>query len=284
MWRYDFHIFYLAGQAVLTGNSPYSIPGFISPFPLAIVFSTIAWMPEPIAYSFYVSLCLFLLVKVVGRKFYWPLLSFPVFFNFFVGQVDLPLGLLAAILGTWSLPFLIIKPQVAIVLSPWIIRRSNHKDIILVLTIVLAFISLSFLIRPTWLIEWLEIVPTLSNYSRRDANLYWLVPTSLKSISMIIGLIIAIPLGLKTNKRRDSWSILHLFGPITNIYSVSILVEWIGPTEVFLSWVAIMISGEIHSGAPLFIIPVSILFKRKVIRNIKTIFIRVMDRMDIKTS
>ncbi|NTW09681.1 MAG: hypothetical protein HGA28_08980, partial [Anaerolineaceae bacterium] len=92
MWRYDFHLFYLAGQAVLSGQSPYSIVDFYAPYPIALLFALVAWLPETVAYALYLAGSLFLLWKVLGKKAIWPLLSFPVFFNLFVGQVDLQLG------------------------------------------------------------------------------------------------------------------------------------------------------------------------------------------------
>src|SRR5262245_22860376 len=122
MWRYDFHLFYLAGQAVLKGVSPYTITDFNPPFPLAVLFALVAWMPEPLAYVAYLAVCLWLMWKVLGKRTLWAALSFPVWFNLFVGQVDLPLALLASLIGPWSLPLMLIKPQVGFVVAPWIVR------------------------------------------------------------------------------------------------------------------------------------------------------------------
>ena len=55
--------------------------------------------------------------------------------------------------------------------------------------------------------------------------------------------------------------------PLTNIYSPSVLGEWIGPLEVGLSWaVIILVGGDIHNGAPLFIVALVIIIKT-VLKN-----------------
>jgi hypothetical protein len=261
VFLYDFHLFYRAGQAVLAGISPYTISDFYAPFPLALIFSLVSWIPELIVYLVYVITCIWLLWKLLGWKCIWALLSFPVLFGLFVGQVDLLLTLLIVTVGPWALPLQIIKPQVGFVTSPWYIRRLSRIQLLRVTLITIAFIGICFLVRPHWLIEWWNVIPAVVSYAKRDSNLYWLVSQSFKGIALIIGMIIALPLGFFIKDRRISFIILHLFSPLSNIYSASVLVEWIGPVEVVLSWIAIIIAGNIHSGAPLFVIGLSILFR-----------------------
>jgi hypothetical protein len=261
MWQYDFNLFFEAGQAVLKGLSPYTIYDFNPPYLLAMLFATVAWLPKMWVYAAYVAACIGLIWKIRKWQSIWVLLSFPVFFNLFVGQVDLLLALIAILAGPYALPLLLVKPQLAFVLAPWIIRHITRKELKIVALVSLAFVTLSFLIRPTWLQEWLHILPSVSQYARRDANLYWLVPTQFKSIAVVIGCLIALPLGFYLKDRRLSWNVLHLFAPLTNIYSASALLEWIGPIEFILSWLAILYVGDIHSGAPLFVVAVSILIR-----------------------
>ena len=265
MLLFDFNICYLAGRAVLAGQSPYSIVGFISPYPLAVLFALIAWLPEPVAYGVYLAGCLALLWKVVGRRSIWALLSFPVLFNLFVGQMDLPLGLLGAWLGPWSLPLMLVKPQVGFVVLPWAVRHAHWRQLVWPCVVAAAFLALCFVLRPTWLAEWLAFVPAVTDYARHDSNLYWLVPNGLKTIALVVGILVALPVGFLLRERRDSWIALHLFAPLTNIYSASVLAEWIGPLEVILSWLAIFVVGTIHSGAPLFVVALSILLRRAVV-------------------
>lgn len=266
MWRYDFHLFYLAGQAVLAGQSPYQVVDFNPPYPLAVLFAPLALLPEPIAYFLYLIVCLGLLWKAMGPRMIWPLLSFPVFFNLFVGQTDLAFGLFASLAGPWAFPVLIAKPQVAFVLSPWIIVHSTWKQLLFPGLVTLGFIGFCFVLRPTWVQEWLGIIPTVSQYAKRDANLYWLVPAQIKTVVLVIGSLLGLALGFWLKERRQSWTAAHLLAPLTNIYSASVLAEWIGPVEVVLSWIAILIVGNIHSGAPLFVVGLSILLRSLIKR------------------
>jgi hypothetical protein len=264
MWLYDFHICYLAGQAVLAGESPNLVPGFISPFPLAALFALIAWLPEPVAYGIYLACCLGLMWAVFKprRNIVWALLSFPVFFNLFVGQVDLPLALLGTLLGPWALPFLLAKPHLAFVVAPWIIRHSTPRQLMGAALGCLAFLGLCFLLRPAWVSEWLFIAPTLNEYSQRDSNLYWLVPETYKTFVVAIAAVTALGIGFLAEESLASRTILHLFAPLTNIYSASALAQWFSPIEMLLSWVAILaVGGKIHNGAPMFLIGCSILIR-----------------------
>jgi hypothetical protein len=261
VFLYDFHLFYRAGQAVLAGISPYTIPDFGVPFPIAVIFALVAWIPEPIVYCIYLITCLWLLWKVLRWRSIWALLCFPVFFGLFVGQVDLLLTLLVISFGPNLLPIMILKPQVGYAIAPWYIRRLTLKQLIMIISISVAFLGICFLVRPGWLTEWLQVVPTVTTYSRRDSNLYWLIPSNYKLFALVIGIVISLPLGYLVKDRQMSFIILHLFSPLSNIYSASVLVEWIGPIEVVLSWIAIIIVGNIHSGAPLFVIGLSILIR-----------------------
>src|SRR5438128_2267731 len=147
MWIYDFSRFYLAGRAVLAGQSPYTIVDFIEPYPLAVLFALVAWLPESVAYGAYLVGCLGLLWKVVGRRSIWPLLSFPVLFNLFVGQTDLPLGLLGAAMGPWALPLLLIKPQVGFVVVPWMARHTRWRQLVWPGALAAAFLAVCFALR-----------------------------------------------------------------------------------------------------------------------------------------
>ena len=264
MWIYDFHLFYMAGRAVLAGQSPYTIVDFNPPYPLAVLFALIAWLPEPVAYGAYLVGCFGLLWKVVGRRSIWPLLSFPVFFNLFVGQLDLPLGLLGASIGPWALPLMLVKPQVGFVVLPWTIRHTPWRRLVPPGVLAAVFLVVCFALRPTWVQDWLASVPAVTQYAQRDSNLYWLMPTGLKTIALLVGMLVALPVGYLARERRDSWIVLHLLAPLTNIYSASVLAEWIGPLEVLLSWLAILVVGTIHSGAPLFVIGLSIVLRRAI--------------------
>lgn len=263
MWQYDFGIFYSAGQAVLAGASPYAHWDFNSPYPLAILFAPLALLPQAIAYLVYLAANLWLIWKVMGKKAAWPLLSFPVLFCLFVGQVDLLLALAATAGFPWSLGLLIAKPQVLFVVAPFFALKMSRRDWLKAGAAAAVLLAASFLLRPGWVGEWSAAQPGFVFFSQHASNAYWLIPTNWgnpRAIVTVIGSLAALLIALRLKDRKQSWASLHLFGPLTNVYSASVLAEWIGPREALLSWLAILlVGGRIHEGAPLFVVGVSIL-------------------------
>jgi hypothetical protein len=261
VFLYDFHNFFLGGQAVLAGVSPYTVPDFLPPFPVAVIFALVAWLPEWLVYLAFLITCIWLLWKLLKWKCIWALLCFPVCFGIFVGQLDLLLTLLMVSIGPWALPLLIMKPQIGFVIAPWYIRRLTRRQVIGIKLIIVLFLGICFLIRPSWLSEWFSILPSVTTYARHDSNLHWLIPQKYTMIAYVIGTIVSLPLGFLLKDKEFSYTVLHLFSPLSNIYSASVLAEWIGPIEVILSWIAVIIVGNIHSGAPLFVIGLSLLIR-----------------------
>jgi hypothetical protein len=262
MWQYDFNLFYQAGQAVLSGNSPYTILHFNPPYPLAMLFALIAWLPQPVAYALYLLANLGLLWKVMGRQMGFALLAFPVFFALFVGQVDMLLALCALLLGPYALPLVALKPQLAFLIVPYCLLTATRKQLLWSSVIGLVILCLSLLMHPTWIVEWRFITPPVSMYAQHDSNLYWLIPPEIKIPVLVVGMMIGLLIALRTRNQQHSWVWLHLFAPLTNIYSASVLVKWIGPIEVILSWLAMFAMGNsIHFGAPLFVVGISILVR-----------------------
>jgi len=262
MWLFDFRIFYDAAQALLQGSSPYLVEGFYSPLPLALFFLPFALLPEIIAYALYLLLSAFLIWKLPKPQRYWALASFPVLFTFFVGQVDLQIALCAALLGPFALPFLLAKPQLGFVLLPWLLRDAKPRKLTKALLCTAGVLLLCFVIRPQWISEMLQAFPAMEEYSRRDSNLYWLMSHGSKALLIWIASPLALIVGYLFKERRDSWTVLHLFTPVSNIYSAAILFEWMGPIEALLSWLVIFaVGGDIHGGAPMFVVGLSILIR-----------------------
>ncbi len=267
MWQFDFHIYYQGGRAVLAGLSPYMVNGFFHPYLMAVLWAPLALLPEPVAYWVYVAGCVGLLWRATRWRGVWALLSFPVWFGLFVGQVDLPMALGIAWGGPWILPIAMARPQLGFVVAPWLLRQSGWRGLGKAALSGAALLLVCFLLRPNWVSEWRAAVPTLVEYSQHDSNLYWLVSRSVKDQFGLILSALALPAGFALRERRDSWAVLHLLTPVTNIYSASVLAEWIGPLEVALSWAAIFfVGGQIHTGAPMFGVGLAILVRAGIAR------------------
>jgi hypothetical protein len=262
LWLYDFDIFWRGGRSLLEGTSPYQVPGFYSPLPLAVLFAPLALLPLPVAYGIFVLGSLAMLWKAAGWRSGWALVSFPVLFTFFVGQVDLILALSAALLGPLALPFLLAKPQIAFVAAPWLLH-SDRRKLAMGVGALLGMLLLCFWLRPGWVSEWLASTPLRDEYARHDSNLYRLAPEGARTTLAWIFSPIALALGVWLRERRRSWAVLHLFTPVTNVYSAAALAEWIGPVEVLLSWAALLAVGnDVHHGAPVFVVALAILARR----------------------
>ena len=273
MFLYDFHIFYLGGKAVLAGLSPYTVADFNGPFPLALIFVPFALLPETIAYILYVGICLYLLWRLMRLKSIWALLSFPVWFNLFVGQVDLPLALLASLGNPILLALALVKPQVAFVVWPFALHRMKKREWIQFGITLAIFLGLSFILRPQWVQEFLTHSPAIGDYSIRTSNLYWIIPASLMNARVWITLLfagVALVVSFWVRDRRLNWSLLQLFAPLSNIYSAAMLAEWIGPIEVLLSWIVVfLMEGKIHSGMPMFVVGLSIIFRHLFVKKLE---------------
>lgn len=118
---WDFHIvFFPAGQALLRGESPYTVEGFYNPPWLAIFFLPFAMLPEEIAWRLFLSFSLALyfhaLIKLQSKflSLFLVLTSSYVFISLLYGNIDslVLLGMtLPPQIGIW---FLLLKPQMSL--------------------------------------------------------------------------------------------------------------------------------------------------------------------------
>jgi hypothetical protein len=265
MFHFDFLIFYFSGRAVWEGTSPYLVDGFISPYPLAVLFAPLALLTVSDAYVLYLAVNLFLLWKTMRRRMIWALLAFPVLFTLYVGQIDMVLALGIGLVP-WLLPLAIVKPQVGFVLAPWIVRRYSRLDWWKAAGVGGAFLALCFIMRPTWVGEWLAAQPQVNSYSIRASNLYYLVPAEWMDVRIIV-MTIFTPLALVAafwiKDRQISWTTAHLLAPLTNIYSAAILTEWIGPIELVVSYLPVFLTGGyIYAGLPMYFVGLTLLVRQ----------------------
>ncbi len=265
MWQYDFHLFYEGAKAILSGGSPYSQWDFNGPYPLAIFFIPFALLPEQIAYWLFTFLQVGLLAKIMKKRLLWALLFFPVLFTLFVGQVDLLLAQMALIGAPWTLGIIaLVKPQVAFVIAPWALRKLPLREWWKPALPALALLGLSLFLRPTWITEWRAGSPGMGFYTLHASNIYWLIPVKAelaRAWASVLCALLVLPAGFLLSQQSASWSLLQLFAPLTNIYSPAVLFQWVGPWEVLLSWLAMVIAGGIHQGGPYFVIGLLLLAK-----------------------
>lgn len=236
MWQFDFSIFCQAARALLQGASPYTVPGFISPLPLAVLFVPFALL-GPLGYPSYLALSLYLVYRS-SRVFLPALLSFPVAFCLFVGQVDMLIALPVFLCGPAWLFLLVAKPQLAFIL-PWYLARPT-KDLAVAAGLAAALLLTCFVIQPGWVGQWLA---SLSDYDHAS-NLNWFFDA--RALFFMAALLAAF-----MGARYHAWVAGYLLAPITNIYTASIFAPWLSWKGCALTWIAILLVGDIHHGAPM---------------------------------
>ena len=117
---FDFDFFWRAAQAILQGQSPYTISGFFSPYPVALLLTPLALLPFVVAYILWTVLKLWLLPMMVGRgQFLKALLFFPVAFDLLQGQLDLLVFTLSLQQDWAGVVISSLRPQLAIWIIPF---------------------------------------------------------------------------------------------------------------------------------------------------------------------
>jgi hypothetical protein len=167
---WDFSILWHAGQAVLAGQSPYSVAFFYYPLPFAYALVTFALLPESVSFWLWVALNVGLLILVFRRRFWTWLFYVPMLHMLSSGNVDffwwvMERGLgrhwRGAIIGA----LMTLKPQVAILLLPWhLFDWLRHERSVLARWALLTFLLWAAPLAwdPGWITDWLSATPNLN--------------------------------------------------------------------------------------------------------------------------
>jgi hypothetical protein len=157
----DIDIFLRAATAILRGADPYSIPNMevFYPLPFYFLFVPFVGLSAPVVYALWSTLSAVILLVILRRRAVLVALSMPVLLTFLLGQVDVVMmalfaALRSSIVGGVALAFLALKPQLVLLLAPWVLWhwwRREQRQIVLFLVVLGALAALSFLVQPDWL-------------------------------------------------------------------------------------------------------------------------------------
>ncbi|MCI0478347.1 MAG: DUF2029 domain-containing protein [Anaerolineales bacterium] len=157
----DLDIFLRAAATILQGNDPYSIPNLevFYPLPFYFLFIPLAALPPPLVYALWSALSASVLIAILRRRVVWVALAMPVLLTFLLGQVDIVVmalyaALRSSIAAGVALAFLVLKPQLVLLLAPWMLWRwwrRERRQIVAFLIVLGALVALSFLVQPDWL-------------------------------------------------------------------------------------------------------------------------------------
>jgi hypothetical protein len=157
----DLDICLRAAAAILQGSDPYSIPNLevFYPLPFYFLFIPLASLPLPVVYALWSALSAGVLIAILRQRVVWVALSMPVLLTFLLGQVDIVMmalyvALRSSVGAGIALAFLVLKPQLVLLLAPWMVwhwARRERRQIVLFLIVLGALVALSFLVQPDWL-------------------------------------------------------------------------------------------------------------------------------------
>lgn len=159
----DIDIFLQAAAAILQGNDPYSIPQLevFYPLPFYFLFIPLVRMPAPAVYGLWTTLSAIILVAILRQRAAIVVWSMPVLLTFLLGQVDIiMMALFAALRSSGvagiALAFLVLKPQLVLLIAPWMLWRwwrNDRRQILWFALVIGAIVALSFIIQPDWLLR-----------------------------------------------------------------------------------------------------------------------------------
>ncbi len=156
----DIDIFWLAAQAIFQGRDPYSIPNLevFYPLPFYFLFIPFTALPLDLVHVLWTGLNAVVLVAVMRRRALFIFLSAPILLTFLLGQVDIVMMALFAVLrfgigAGIALAFLVLKPQLVVFVTPWLLWqwwRKQPRQLIWFLALVSIILISSLIVQPDW--------------------------------------------------------------------------------------------------------------------------------------
>lgn len=269
---FDFAILWSAGQHVLSGQSPYSVPGFYYPPLVAWFFALIALLPISTAFILWTLAHIGMLVAVFRRQALLWLLAFPVIFVVNAGQNEwLWWGLALAIpKGTpgWRGPILAalitLKPQTALVLLPfhlWHWLKTDWRTLARFAALTAALWTIPALLMSGWLAGWLANMSHAGQTNMANSPGIWSL-TALGGQWLPLCAVIALALAAFGLSKHEAITrtCLSIASPTGMHYSQYELVgtcpAWL---FVALSWSGQLLSQAAQNFVPLMIVPLGVI-------------------------
>ena len=253
----------------MEGQSPYTVQGFFSPLPLAWAMLPFGLLPFPVAYGAWTALNLGGLIALTRRQALKALLFLPVVFAVWVGQVDL-LVLWLGMSGGWlGLALTTLKPQLAIWIVPYRFGQwwlaGERKKILYTLLAVLVIYGLPTLVWPGWWSAWRSSTPSIFSYAEHASSLFGVaalvsIPAEV-SFLLVMTVAVAGLVLLKPFSDAKYWPFAAAFNPVSNIYSLCILVGRIDWVAIGASWLLLPVALYLHTGLPWAVVPLYLLLR-----------------------
>lgn len=261
---FDYIMFYNAIQMMQVGYSPYQFLGFISPFPFALFFYPFGLLPFWIGFGLFTLLNLSILVYITKWNVFKVILFSPITFCLWVGNIDIIVVGLAFTNTWWGVALSSLKPQLAIWIIPyyfytWFKNREWQKLQLSCASILLIY-SIPTIFNPDWIGEWRSVTPSILHYATHASSIFGSIsflPDNIvaQSILFVTIALLTLPMMLYSNK-TNYWNIMAMFNPVSNLYSLSILMNKVDFTSILMSWALIPFALYLHTGLPFVFIPI----------------------------
>ena len=159
----DIDIFLAAAQAILQGVDPYSIPNLevFYPLPFYLLFIPFAGLPATVAHVLWTALQAMIFIAVFRKRAIFTALSMPILLTFLLGQVDILMTglfvlLRSGVAGGIALAFMALKPQLVILLAPWMLWqwwKNDRRQLVWFVVVLGAIVLAAFVVQPDWLLR-----------------------------------------------------------------------------------------------------------------------------------
>lgn len=157
----DIDIFIAAAQAIWNGQDPYNLAGVEAfyPLPFYFLFLPFAWLPLPFAHVLWSAVSGVVLVAILKRRALVTILSAQALLTFLLGQVDIVMTGLYVLIqsggrgGGIALAFLALKPQLVLLLAPFLLWRwwqTNRREVAWFVGLALVLGLASLMAQPDW--------------------------------------------------------------------------------------------------------------------------------------
>lgn len=267
---WDFGILWQGGQAILSGQDPYSVPFFLYPLPVAYFMAVLALLPQSVAFGAWLALNLGLLIYFFRKRFWQWLLFTPVLHTFSSGQVELVLWSMAQGLGRhWrgaGLAALItLKPQTAIVLLPWFLwdwLRYDRRTFVTWIGFTGLLWGFPLLWRPNWISDWMQAVPAYDVYESGSnaPGVFSLLRVVPDVLPLIVVIAVVVFIWGQWQSREIARATAQLGSPVGLFYSTLQMLDsapaWL---LVPLSWLAVVLMLLTRTTIPFTLLPLAVI-------------------------
>lgn len=216
------------------------------PYPFALVWAILSLIPYPILLAALIVISAGILIALFKRRAFVWLLYAPILYSFSFGQLSVIwLGLMNVGTGL-SLALLTLKPQVFVIALPVLADRWPQVRRSFLAWCAVLYLP-SFLIRPTWPAEWLQLT---TGDGRGTSGMSASVWSASPALAIVLAIALFILLIMRWPLARHAWQVITtMFNPAVLVHDYTMLAGaslWLIPA----SWLVLALVLATRQGWP----------------------------------